>query len=172
MCEQGGLHFWPPALKFPFKTAPQAPSQCAAGENFFDPKPRFLRKSRFSDTRTQLHQNASAGFFDVRRPRESRKLLRSYCTCCLRCSSTTPAASLPRIFARTTASSSARAGATHSSRCLACVSPSCTCSWRVSAIFRRAAAAYGVASWRSEEARTHVELLVFCASEVPHGGIL
>ena len=41
-----------------------------------------------------------------------------------------------------------------------CVSPSCTASRRVSAAFRRAAAAYGVAFRPSEEARTHRYLLI------------
>ena len=39
-------------------------------------------------------------------------------------------------------------------------SRSCMASRRVSATFRRGAAAYGVAFWRSEEARTHGCLLI------------
>ena len=43
---------------------------------------------------------------------------------------------------------------------------------RVSATFRRGAAAYGVASWRSEEARTHGCLLILrCIIEM-QGGFL
>ena len=73
---------------------------------------------------------------------------------------TVPAALLPCTVLARPLRSSSTTGARRSSRCSPCVSPSCTASRRVSAAFRRAAAAYGVAFRPSEEARTHRYLLI------------
>ena len=70
-----------------------------------------------------------------------------------------PAALLPCFRLARRLCSCPRVGATRSWRYSPHVSPTCTVSRRVSAAFRRAAAAYGVAFQCFVEARTHDSLL-------------
>ena len=112
---------------------------------FWAPKGPFPKKS------SSAHQNTRGP-----KSRRRRALRRPIWPlgCCLQLppagpaasagAATVPAALLPCIVLARPLCSCSTTGARRSSRCSPCVSPSCTVSRRVSAAFRRAAAAYGV----------------------------